>query len=57
MGHPVNFSCRFWNIDGAVGRRVMMVWCLVMYIGQGMKDVIRWPRPSMPPVVHLEQGQ
>ena len=20
-----------------------------------MKDVIRWPRPSMPPVVHLEQ--
>ena len=32
-----------------------MVWCLVMYIGQGMKDVIRWPRPAMPPVVHLEQ--
>lgn len=23
----------FWNIDGAVGRRVVLVWTLVMYIG------------------------
>ena len=23
----------FWNIDGAVGRRVVMVWTIVMYIG------------------------
>lgn len=23
----------FWNIDGAVGRRIVMVWSLVMYIG------------------------
>ena len=22
---------------------------------QGLKDIIRWPRPSMPPVVHLEK--
>ena len=22
--------------------------------GQGMKDVVRWPRPSVPPVVQLE---
>jgi len=48
------FSFWFWNIDGAVGRRVILVWNLVMYIGQGMKDIIRWPRPSMPPVVQLE---
>lgn len=23
----------FWNIDGAVGRRVVLVWAVVMYIG------------------------
>ncbi|KAF7272713.1 hypothetical protein GWI33_014525 [Rhynchophorus ferrugineus] len=43
----------FWNIDGAVGRRVVLVWTLVMYIGQGVKDIIRWPRPG-PPVVQLQ---
>ena len=25
-----------------------------MYIGQAVKDVIRWPRPLMPPVVQIE---
>jgi len=49
------FSFWFWNIDGAVGRRVMLVWMLVMYFGQGLKDIIRWPRPTMPPAVHLER--
>lgn len=24
----------FWNIDGAVGRRVVLVWTVVMYIGK-----------------------
>ncbi|XP_059617070.1 sphingosine-1-phosphate phosphatase 2-like [Phlebotomus argentipes] len=38
----------FWNIDGAVGRRMVMVWALVMYVGQGLKDVIRCPRPGHP---------
>lgn len=23
----------FWNIDGAVGRRVVLVWSIVMYVG------------------------
>lgn len=23
----------FWNIDGAVGRRIVMVWAIIMYIG------------------------
>lgn len=32
--YSIFFSIWFWNIDGAVGRRVMMVWCLVMYIGR-----------------------
>lgn len=43
----------FWNIDGAVGRRVVFVWSTVMYVGQGLKDVIRWPRPG-PPVQRLQ---
>ncbi|XP_050084167.1 sphingosine-1-phosphate phosphatase 1-like [Anopheles aquasalis] len=38
----------FWNIDSAVGRRVVMVWSAIMYVGQSLKDVIRWPRPSYP---------
>ncbi|CAG9785376.1 unnamed protein product [Diatraea saccharalis] len=38
----------FWNIDGAVGRRVVLVWTIVMYIGQGIKDIVRWPRPGYP---------
>uniref|UniRef100_A0A1B0DM25 Phosphatidic acid phosphatase type 2/haloperoxidase domain-containing protein n=1 Tax=Phlebotomus papatasi TaxID=29031 RepID=A0A1B0DM25_PHLPP len=38
----------FWNIDGAVGRRMVMVWALVMYVGQGLKDIIRCPRPGHP---------
>ncbi|XP_047001563.1 sphingosine-1-phosphate phosphatase 2-like [Schistocerca americana] len=40
----------FWNIDGAVGRRVVLVWAIIMYIGQSIKDVVRWPRPSYPAI-------
>lgn len=28
----------FWNIDGAVGRRVVFVWAIVMYIGIKLKN-------------------
>lgn len=48
------FPFWFWNIDGAVGRRMVLLWVIVMYIGQALKDVIRWPRPASPPVVSLE---
>lgn len=44
----------FWNVDGAVGRRVVCVWSLIMYVGQSAKDVIRWPRPGRP-VHRLQQ--
>lgn len=27
----------FWNVDGAVGRRVVLVWAIVMYIGKCKK--------------------
>ena len=44
----------FWNIDGAVGRRIVLVWAIIMTIGQGLKDIICWPRPSCPPAVKLQ---
>ncbi|CAH0555478.1 unnamed protein product [Brassicogethes aeneus] len=43
----------FWNVDGAVGRRVVLVWAIIMYIGQGIKDLFQMPRPG-PPVVRLQ---
>lgn len=44
----------FWNVDSAVGRRVIFLWSIVMYIGQSLKDIIRWPRPGRP-VSQLQQ--
>ncbi|XP_066600646.1 sphingosine-1-phosphate phosphatase 2-like isoform X2 [Prorops nasuta] len=44
----------FWNIDGAVGRRIILVWAVVMTTGQVLKDIICWPRPSCPPAVRLQ---
>ncbi|XP_063771979.1 sphingosine-1-phosphate phosphatase 2 [Pseudophryne corroboree] len=43
-----------WNIDSFIARRMIYVWCIVMYIGQASKDILKWPRPSSPPVVKLE---
>jgi hypothetical protein len=30
------FSFWFWNVDGAVGRRVVLLWGILMYIGEDM---------------------
>lgn len=58
LGYEMFYASFFpfwiWNIDGAVCRRVINVWVLIMYVGQAAKDVICWPRPAAPPVVHLE---
>ncbi|XP_077146995.1 sphingosine-1-phosphate phosphatase 2 isoform X1 [Ranitomeya variabilis] len=43
-----------WNIDSFIARRLIIVWFIVMYIGQASKDLLKWPRPSCPPVVKLE---
>ncbi|KOC63517.1 Sphingosine-1-phosphate phosphatase 1 [Habropoda laboriosa] len=53
------FYCTFipfwlWNIDGVVGRRVVLVWAIIMTTGQILKDVICWPRPACPPAVRLQ---
>jgi len=44
----------FWNFDPYVGRKLVVVWVVTMYIGQVLKDLICWPRPSWPPVFKLE---
>lgn len=48
------FPFWIWNLDPLVGRRLVIIWVLVMYLGQCTKDIIRWPRPASPPVVKLE---
>ena len=48
------FSLWFWNLDASIGRRLVLVWNLIMYIGQYLKDLIRWERPGMPIVVQLQ---
>ncbi|XP_020369627.1 sphingosine-1-phosphate phosphatase 1 [Rhincodon typus] len=48
------FPFWLWNIDPYVGRRLIVIWVWVMYLGQCTKDIIRWPRPRSPPVVKVE---
>lgn len=48
------FPFLIWNVDAFVGRRLIMVWVWVMYLGQCTKDVIGWSRPASPPVVKVE---
>ncbi|KAJ8388708.1 hypothetical protein AAFF_G00131170 [Aldrovandia affinis] len=46
--------CIHWSLDPFLCRRLVNMWTVVMYIGQAMKDVLKMPRPSSPPVVKLE---
>ncbi|XP_029982368.1 sphingosine-1-phosphate phosphatase 1 [Sphaeramia orbicularis] len=48
------FPFVIWNVDAFVGRRIIMLWVWVMYLGQCTKDVIGWSRPASPPVVKVE---
>ncbi|XP_023668722.2 sphingosine-1-phosphate phosphatase 1 [Paramormyrops kingsleyae] len=48
------FPFLFWNIDAYVSRRLIVVWVLILYLGQCAKDLIRWTRPASPPVVKVE---
>ncbi|XP_077467236.1 sphingosine-1-phosphate phosphatase 2 isoform X1 [Stigmatopora argus] len=58
LGHEVFYitclPCIHWNLDPFLCRRLVNMWTLVMYIGQVMKDILKLPRPSSPPVVKLE---
>lgn len=44
----------FWNVDTLIFRHLIVLWCLSMYIGQALKPLIKWPRPSAPPAIRLE---
>ncbi|KPP71814.1 sphingosine-1-phosphate phosphatase 1-like [Scleropages formosus] len=48
------FPFFIWNVDPFVGRRIILVWVWVMYLGQCTKDLVGWSRPASPPVVKLE---
>lgn len=45
----------FWNVDAAVGRRIVLVWSIIMTVGQALKEIFCWPRPSCPPAVRLQK--
>ena len=49
------FPFLFWNWDEYVMRRLVFLWVFSMYVGQGLKDVLRWPRPPSPPVIVVER--
>jgi len=49
------FTFWFWNVDGAIARKVAIVWAMYMYLGQATKDIMEMPRPATPPVVKLEK--
>ena len=49
------FPLLFWNWDEYIMRRLVVLWVFGMYIGQGLKDILRWPRPPSPPVIVVER--
>lgn len=46
LGNEMFYCCFFpywfWNVDGYVCRRLVLTWCIIMYIGQALKDIIRY---------------
>ncbi|XP_076127793.1 sphingosine-1-phosphate phosphatase 1 [Alosa pseudoharengus] len=50
----VFFPFLMWNVDAYVSRQIIVVWVLVLFIGQSTKDLVRWTRPASPPVVKVE---
>jgi sphingosine-1-phosphate phosphatase 1 len=45
----------YWNIDHQLGRHEVLVWAVLLYVGQVIKDMFCLPRPSAPPVIQLEK--
>ncbi|RDD37311.1 Sphingosine-1-phosphate phosphatase 2 [Trichoplax sp. H2] len=52
--YVIVFPFLLFNIDQCAFRQGCYYWCLVMYIGQAAKDIIKQPRPPSPPVARLE---
>jgi membrane-associated phospholipid phosphatase len=49
MGTEVSYflllPCIFWNIDKAVGRKLMTMWAVGFYVANYLKDLLLLPRP------------
>eukprot|EP01087_Luapelamoeba_hula_P011896 TRINITY_DN3299_c0_g1_i1.p1 TRINITY_DN3299_c0_g1~~TRINITY_DN3299_c0_g1_i1.p1 ORF type:complete len:415 (-),score=39.54 TRINITY_DN3299_c0_g1_i1:81-1325(-) len=43
----------YWMLDQRIGRRALVVWGTVFYVGQLLKDVLKLPRPPSPPAMRL----
>jgi membrane-associated phospholipid phosphatase len=58
LGNEVTFATLlpflFWCADDQLARHEIMVWAIVCYAGQYIKDILQLPRPKSPPVAHLE---
>jgi len=58
LGNEVTFATLlpflFWSTDDQLARHEIMVWAVVAYAGQYIKDILQLPRPKSPPVAHLE---
>uniref|UniRef100_A0A2H8TT34 Sphingosine-1-phosphate phosphatase 2 n=1 Tax=Melanaphis sacchari TaxID=742174 RepID=A0A2H8TT34_9HEMI len=54
IGYAIVIPFLIWNVDSAVARKMVLVWAVVMYIGQSIKDIVKWPRPQSPPVIRLQ---
>ncbi|ESP02277.1 hypothetical protein LOTGIDRAFT_54296, partial [Lottia gigantea] len=52
--YVIFYTFSMWNFDTLIGLKIVLVWVLLMYVGQSLKDVICWPRPASPPVFQLE---
>lgn len=46
-----------WNVDYALGRRLTLVVCIGLLLGNFVKDVFRLPRPKSPPVWRPAHGE
>ena len=44
------FPFLLWNVDARLCRQLLIIWYPLMYFGQLLKDMIRWPRPGSPAV-------
>ncbi|KAK0043277.1 sphingosine-1-phosphate phosphatase 2-like isoform X2 [Biomphalaria pfeifferi] len=49
------FSVCVWSFDSFVLRKTLLMWIVIMYVGQVAKDIIKWPRPRSPPAIRLEE--
>lgn len=53
MFYLIFYPFMLWNVDARLTRHLLLIWYPLMYVGQFMKDCIKWPRPG-PPALRLE---